>query len=268
MKRALAFILIIIALLGLFSCKGKEPVAAPDVYYTVSFTTTLLPYSVMAPASQSVKAGESASAPSFGVEPSGGYVLIWTADPVSLLPYDFTRPVEGDLLLYAAETPRTYRITYLTERGTVPAANPTSFTKETPTFSLAAVRLDYDEDFGYQFLDWSYYDDPNSAVSEIEQGGESDLILRAKITPIEYEVYYKEAGEGFDGAKTYLFGSTMSLESPSREGYVFTGWTIYMDASRTPVTTLTPEFVKQHRAALFRGSGNGIGLLANWEEEE
>ena len=268
MKRVLVLILIFIALLGLFSCKEKEPTPAPDVFYNVQFTTTLLPYSVMAPATQSVKAGEAATAPTLGAEARAGYVLIWTADPVTLVPYDFTRPVEGDLLLYAAEALRTYKITYLTERGTVPASNPTSFTKETPTFSLGDVRLDYDEDFGYRFLYWCHYDDPNVAVNEIEQGGESDLILRAKIVPVEYEVYYKEAGEEFAGAKTYAFGSTMSLETPLRKGFVFRGWTIYMDAERTPVTSLTAEFVKQHRTALFRGNGSGIGLLANWEEEE
>ena len=92
-------------------------------------------------------------------------------------------------------------------------------------------------------------------------------MICAKIVPVEYDVYYKEAGDEFAGARKYVYGSTMSLETPSRAGCVFRGWTIYMDAQRTPVTTLTPAFVKEHRTALFHGNGSGIGLLANWEEE-
>ena len=266
MKRVFYVILILLIVFGSVACKERRPESPAEIFYSVQFSTTLLPYAAETPVAQSLKAGECAAEPTFGATPSAGYVLIWTADPATLTPYDFTRAVERDLLLYAAETPRPYKITYLTERGTVPASNPTSFTKETPTFSLADVRLGYDEDFGYQFRNWCYYDDPDSVVTEIEQGREGDLVLRAKITPIAYDVYYKEAGDGFAGAKTYLYGDTMSLESPLREGYVFRGWTIYMDAGRTPVTTLTPEFLKAHRTALFHGNGSGIGLLANWEE--
>ena len=268
MKRALVLVLIILVLFGLFACKKSEPQPPADVFYSVQFTTTLLPYTATAPETQSVKAGECAAAPTFAVTPTAGYALIWTTDPAARSPYDFTAAVNGDLLLYAVETPRTYRVTYLTDRGTVPASNTTTFTKDTATFALKDVVLDYDLDFGYTFRYWSYFDDPDSVVTEIEQGTEGDVILRAHIETVRYDVYYKEAGDEFEGEKYYYYGDTMSLGTPLREGYTFLGWTIYMDSAHTPVTALTPDFVKAHKEALFHGNGSGIGLLANWEESE
>ena len=265
MKRLFVFLLILIGLTGLFSCKREQPAPPEEVFLSVSFSTTLLPYAAATPATQSVKAGECAEEPVLAAEPTAGYVVIWTSDPSSRTPYDFSRPVEGDLLLYAAETPRTYHVTYLTERGAVPASARTSFTKETPTFSLKEVQLDADEDFGYRFLYWSYFDDPSAVVNEIAQGTEGDVVLRAYIVPVTYDIYYKEAGDVSSLPKKYVYGEQVSLGVPLREGYRFIGWTIYADRQRTPVTTLDAAFVKAHRKALFRGNGSGIGLEANWE---
>ncbi|MBQ7712672.1 MAG: InlB B-repeat-containing protein [Clostridia bacterium] len=266
MKKVLSFLLILLALFGLFACKKDPEEIPPETTYTVSFDTSLLPYAAATPEAQTVRAGECAVMPTVSAEHTAGYVLIWTTDPAGRVPYDFSRAVTGDLLLYATEVPRTYRVTYLTERGTVPASAVTSFTMETPTFELPTVRLTGEDDFGYQFLYWSYFDDPDSVVYEIEQGTEGDVILFAVIEPVTYEIYYHEAGDVSSLPKQYVFGDTLSLVSPSGEGFL--GWTIYGDRDRTPVTELTPAFVREHESALFHGSGNGIGLLANWRESE
>ena len=266
MKRLFAILLLLVSLFCLCSCKKKQEDPPAETIYSVEFSVTLLPYAAVVPGTQSVKAGEKATEPAVSVTPSAGYVVIWTADPSARTPYDFNAAVEKDLLLYAVETPRAYRVTYLTERGTVPASNPTSFTKETETFALKAVTLDQlGADFGYEFLNWSYYDDPDSIVNEIPKGTEGDVILRAKISPIRYDVYYKECDLASD---TYLYGETKALPTPEREGSEFLGWTIYMDGAHTPVTALTPAFVKGNWMALFHGNGSGIGLEANWREKE
>ena len=267
MKKVLSFLLILLALFGLFACKEEpEGLPAEETAYTVSFDTSLLPYAASTPEAQTVRAGECAVMPTVSAEPTAGNVLIWTTDPATRVSYDFSAPVTGDLLLYATEIPRSYRVTYLTERGRVPASAVTSFTKETPTFELPTVLLTGDDDFGYRFLCWSYFDDPDSVVSEIEQGTEGDVILSAVIVPVTYEIYYHDAGDVSALPKQYVFGETLSLGAPSGEGFL--GWTIYMDRDRTPVTELTPAFVKEHEKALFYGSGNAIGLQANWEGEE
>ena len=266
MKRVLGLLLILLLLTGLFACKkkGNDPATEPEVFFEITFSTTLLPYDSTPPESVMVKKGDALLEPTLQTTPTAGNRVIWTQSSAQRTPYDFSAPVEGSFVLYAVEVPRNYTITYLLEIGTNSRKNPTTYSAASETITLVDPILP----LGYLFDKWSYFDDPDSVVTEIEQGTEGDVILRAKIVPIEYEVYYKEAGEGFTGARTYRFGDTMSLESPLRENLAFRGWTIYMDPQRTPVTTLTPEFVKQHKSALFHGNGSGIGLLANWEEEE
>ena len=263
----LVAILVAIALVGLFSCKQKKatPRAAT---YKVEFSTSLLPYTAEPPVTQTVKTGDRAVEPTTQFAHTAGYVVIWSTSHSAKVAYDFSRPVTQNLYLYAMEVPRSYTITYLwaPERNLSNGNNPTSFTKETPTISLVAPTLDPDKDFGYSFSCWSYADDPTSVVAEIPKGTDGDVILRANLKAINYKIYYKEA-ENNPNPTNYLFGTELSLKAPTREGYEFLGFTIYLDSDETPVTALTPEFVKTHAKALFYGNGNQIGLEAHWRKK-
>ena len=259
MKRLLALLLFLVLLFGLASCKEEMP-AEEDSYFTVTFVTTTLPYDAAAPESVRVKKGESVPRPALSVEATAGYVVIWTKDSTKKTAYDFSAEVKEDLTLYAVEVPREYTVTYLMEKGKNSADNPTTFTMATDTIYLAKPTMP----FGYRFVKWAYYDDPDSVVEVIEKGTEGDVVLRAVYAPVEYIITYFEGGDVNPNPQTYTFGSTLSLESPSREGYVFRGYTIKGDSDNTPVTTLTEEFVLAHRAALFHENGT-ISLFANWE---
>lgn len=262
MKKLLGVFLLIALLLGVCSCNDTEPHGEAEVFFTVTYITSQLPYDVTPPADAEVKEGERAEAPTLDAAPTAGYVVIWTMDLTKKTAYDFSAAVEGDLTLYAVEVPRTYQVTYLVEHCRNVKTNPTTFTKETETIYLQDAYCD----FGYKFIKWAYYDDPESEVPSIEKGTEGDVVLRAVVTPADYEITYLEEGEN-PNPKTYRFGDALSLESPSRDGYRFCGYTIGGDADNTPVpTTLTADFVLANQEKLFKLNGT-ICLQANWEAE-
>ena len=261
MKRLFCLFLTLLLLTALFACKRTEK-PAEDPLLEVSFSTTLLSYAATPPASVSVKKGEKVPAPTLDAEPTAGYVVIWTKSASTKKEYDFSASVEESFTLYALEIPRTYSVRYLVENGKN-ISNPTSFTKESDTITLAAPGTD----FGYHFLKWCYFDDPDSTVTEIPSGTEGDVVLRAVIEPVNYTIRYDDGGDENPNPTTYVFGTTLPLQSPSKAGHTFLGYTIHLDRNETPVTTLTPEFVSG-TPALFRANGVDIYLHANWEEQK
>ena len=260
MKRLFASLLLLVLLFGLFSCKDRNK-PAEDIFYQVEFSTSNLPYEAAPPEKVTVKAGESIAAPEFSVEPTAGYVVIWTRDVLSKTPYDFSATVSENFILYAVEVPRSYRITYLIEKGRNDSRNPTSFTKATEELTLYAPTVP----FGYRFLKWAYFDDPDSEVESIAQGTEEDIVLRAVTEPVTYTVRYADAGDVNPNPTVYVFGETLTLQTPRKADSEFRGYTIKSDPAATPVTELTAEFVLQHKDALFYENGSDIYLQANWE---
>ena len=260
---AAALALVFSAAVCFVSCKQKKKDLKEEVY-TISFSTAYLTSSALAPASQKVKRGEAAELPDARYEVRAGYVVVWARDGLSPSAYDFSAPVTESFTLYAVEVPKSYKITYLLEMGKNVKANPTIYDKTSDIILSNAVAP-----FGYKFVKWSYYDDPESVVTRIEKGTEGDLVLRAVFTPVRYGVLYV----GLEGAEnpnadTYLFGEEMPLESPLREGYRFLGFTINGQAGGAVVERLTPTFVEENQTALFRTNGSHIALYANWEEAE
>ena len=259
MKRLVAILLLIVLALCFFSCKRRNNVEA-DVFYEVTFNTVAFPEETP-PQAVTVKKGETVEKPVFNAEPSAGYVIVWTKDTATNAVYDFSAPVTESFTLYAVEVPRSYTITYLLEKGTNNAGNPTTFTKATESILLKAPVMP----FGYTFVRWAKYDDPDSTVTEIPQGTETDVILRAVFNPVTYVVTYYNAGDTNPNPTSYEFGTTLNLTSPQKGNHRFLGYTIKSDPNKTPVTALTAEFILAHRTALFYENGT-ISLEANWEE--
>ncbi len=260
MKRVVVLLLLFVLTFGLFSCKKAKP--AEDVFYTVEFNTLSLPVESTAPAALSVKEGEVVTKPEFSAPATAGYVVVWTKDPLTKVVYDFSSPVTESFVLYAVEIPKNYSIIYLTERGANDSRNPTTYSKATETFSLYEPVMP----FGYRFIKWAYFDDPESAVVCVEKGTEGDIVLRAVMKAVTYDVKYVDGGDVNPNPTTYLFGTELSLESPSKEGYRFLGYTITDDRNNTPVTALDPTFVEANRVTLFYENGVTISLKANWEK--
>ena len=123
----------------------------------------------------------------------------------------------GNLSFTASWTPIAYNITYALGGGVNPAANPATYTVETPTFTLAApTRL------GYAFTGWT------PADATIELGSHGDLTYTANWTPIVYPITYVMNGGANPAANpaTYTVESpAITLAAPTQAGYVFLGWT-------------------------------------------
>ena len=263
MKRVLGVLMILLLLTGLFACKkkGKEPAAEEAVLFEVTFSTTLLPYDSTPPESVTVKKGESVSEPTLQTTPTAGNRVIWTQSTSERTPYDFSSPVEKNFVLYAVEVPRDYKITYLLEIGTNSSKNPATYSAASETITLVDPILP----LGYRFDKWSYFDDPDSRVTEIPQGSEGDIVLRAVWHKREFKILYYEEGEVNPNPTSYLFGEDLSLESPSRAGYRFTGFVCHGDR-KLAVEEITSEFLLAHWNSLLE-NGIDIVLLATWEVE-
>lgn len=263
MKRFVAILLLIVLALCLFSCKKKNQ-PQQDVFYQVTFNTVAFPTATQ-PEAVTVKEGEAVARPAFDGVASAGNVVAWTKDTATNEVYDFSAPVTESFTLYAVEVPKTYKIIYLLDHGVNSSANPTTYSAASETIVLQPPV--YTSHFGYKFIKWAPDTDASSKVEEIPQGTEGDIVLRAVFEPVEYNVCYEDAGDTNPNPTKYLFGTTVTLQDPSKNDHRFLGYTIKWD-SGTAVTALTPEFVEAHQEALYHENGVDIYLKANWERLE
>ena len=266
MKKALALfaaiLLLFSAAICFFSCKDKKGDLKDEVY-TVSFSTAYLSSSAFAPDPVKVKRGDLLQKPSASYDAKAGYEVVWARDGLDPYAYDFSSPVTESFTLYAVEIPKKYSIRYLLQMGRNASENPSSYDK-TSEFNFAKAIAP----FGWKFVKWSYFDDPESTVTRIEKGTEGSIVLRAVFEPVRYEVLYI----GLEDAENpnpafYVYGETLALQDPSREGARFLGFSI-TGATGEYVRSLTPSFVEAHQKELFKVNGSSIALFANWEERE
>ena len=153
-----------------------------------------------------------------------------------------------------------YVITYILNGGTA-TGNPTSYTDTTDTFSLNAPTRE-----GYTFIGWSGSngDIPQLSVSVEKFKAEKDLTYIAnwskndELTPSPrtYTITYDlEGGTVTGNPATYTNETdTFTLHNPTKNGYIFTGWT--WDVQTIPQTTVTIE----------KGSTGNKEYTANWQK--
>ena len=123
----------------------------------------------------------------------------------------------GNKEFTASWTAIDYSITYDLAGGVNDAANPSSYTIETPTFSLNNPTREF-----YTFAGWTPSD------TTIEQGSMGNLSFTASWTPIAYNITYVLGGGANPAANpaTYTVESpAITLAAPTQAGYVFLGWT-------------------------------------------
>jgi len=254
----MALICMVTALFVLASCEG----GSESVSYTVHFDVSHLSYAVTVPADLTVAAGETVTAPALNGESAAGLETIWTTEPTAPTRYDFTKAVAADLTLYAVEVPKTYKIVYLVEeeKGQNSAQNPATYDG-----SKAVTLADPIAAFGYRFVKWSYFDDQESAVTNIAAGSKGDVILRAVFAPRVYAMIYSDVNGAVNtNPASYTFGDRITLADLSLDGNEFIGFTARYGQSLV-VTEITPEFLEAHHDELING---GICLRANWRDEE
>ena len=141
----------------------------------------------------------------------------------------------GDCEVWAKWVADTFDITYTLNGGTNAGANPATYTIETATITLADATKE-----GYTFDGWFSDAGLTTKVTTIALGSFGDITLYAGWTPIDYDITY-ELNDGVNGdnpAKYNIETPEITLDAPTKDGYVFDGWYGTADFSGDAVTTI------------------------------
>ena len=147
-----------------------------------------------------------------------------------------TMPNEN-LTLYAKWKADQYKIVYYLDGGTNNYINPRYYTIETETINLKDPTK-VEAVFG------GWYTEPEfiNKVDQIEKGSIGDITLYAKFTMNKYTLTFETNGGTSIEQVTADYGTLISIENPTKEGYIFDGW--YKDESFTTqyvITTMPHE---------------------------
>ena len=166
----------------------------------------------------------------------GGYTFGgWYSDVAFTTPVtEIVAGTTGVQTFHAKWTATPYTITYELDGGTNSMDNPTSYTIESNTIPLMTPTRE-----GYTFGGW--YSDVafTTPVTEIVAGTTGVQTFHAKWMGTSYTITYELNGgtHHVDNPRTYTVESSITLISPTRDGYTFGGW--YSDvAFTTPVTEI------------------------------
>ena len=133
-----------------------------------------------------------------------------------------TKGSTGNLAYTATWTPTVYNIVYTMNDGTATPANPTTYTIETPTFTLTNPTKT-----GHTFKGWK-----QNGVGEammkvtITQGSTGHLDYTATWQVNKYTITFDSNGGSAVDAITQDYGTTVTAPAaPTKTGYDFAGWT-------------------------------------------
>jgi uncharacterized repeat protein (TIGR02543 family) len=162
----------------------------------------------------------------------------------------------GTKEFWAKWVPIIYDIAYVLNGGTN-AENPTNYTIETATITLAASTKR-----GYIFGGW--YDNEQfsgNALTSIAIGSFGDKTLYARWTAIVYDIaYVLDGGTNAENPVTYTIEGAVTLAAPTREGYTFGGWYETADFSGDAVTGIAADSVG-NKMLYARWTKNGNPLV-------
>jgi uncharacterized repeat protein (TIGR02543 family) len=158
--------------------------------------------------------------------------------------------------LYAQWTVITYTITYDLWGGTNAAANPTSYTIESPDITLAPPTR-----AGYTFEGWNCSDDFgwHPGVAGIPAGSTGNKTFSTQWMPITYTVQYNPNGGTGGSSETHTYGMPQYIGwNVVRDGYTFAGWNTRADGGGTSYTQ------GQSVSNLASTQGAVVTLYAQW----
>lgn len=143
---------------------------------------------------------------------------------------------KGDTILYARWEPITYSIVYRLNGGANSSQNPANYTIESNIISLQSASK-----HGYTFEGWFTDENLTQTATSIPTGSTGDKIFYAKWMLGTYAIdYVLNGGENSpqNPANYTIQTSTITLRSPSKQGYTFGGW--FADENYTqPVTSIS-----------------------------
>lgn len=197
-----------------------------------------------APASQTVKKGETASDP--GSLAATGYTFDgWRKDGAS---YDFSTPVTGGITLTAKWTANTYTVTFV-PNGDGGSVNPES---KTITYDSPYGELPAPTRGGYTFAGWFTDESGGTQVeSATTVKTADDHNLYAHWEAKKYTVKFDANGGTVSSAtKEVTYGSEYGdLPTPVRMGYAFGGW--FTDESGGSEVTGTTKVMRVASHTLY-----------------
>ena len=163
-----------------------------------------------------------------------------------------------DITLAATFSAITYNITYNLNGGTNPVspAPASTYTIESSTITLPTPTKDY-----YDFAGWYGNSDLSTGgvQTTIAAGSTGDKPYWAKWTPTEYNITYnnmEDATNPVANPATYTIETaTITLQTPTKDGYEFGGWFTDDGVWESEVTTIA------------LGSHGDVTLYAKWTAE-
>ena len=158
----------------------------------------------------------------------------------------------GDITLWAKWTLANYNITYNLNGGEFSSDNPKNYTIESGDITLSAPTKR-----GYTFVGWMGTDINDTAISvTIRNNSTGDRTYTAVWEIVDYSIIYNLNG-GTNAAenpeKYNVASTTITLENPTKLGYVFGGWYTSNDYNDDERVKVIPN-----------GSIGNIELFAKW----
>ena len=141
---------------------------------------------------------------------------------------------DGNGRLVANYTPKTYTIDYVLNGGSVSTSNPTEYTIESDTIVLNNPTKE-----GFTFTGWTGTDLTNpSTVVTIPQGSIGNRQYTANFSINSYALTVDPNGGEYNSSFNPIsitndFGTILTLDTPTRIGYSFAGWTLTGSGSLT-----------------------------------
>lgn len=158
----------------------------------------------------------------------------------------------GDITLWAKWTLANYNITYNLNGGEFTSDNPKNYTIESGDITLNAPTKR-----GYRFVGWMGTDITGTVISvTIRNNSTGDRTYTAVWEIVDYSIIYNLNG-GTNAAenpeKYNVASATITLENPTKLGYVFGGWYTSNDYNDNERVKVIPN-----------GSIGNIELFAKW----
>ena len=159
----------------------------------------------------------------------------------------------GERSYVATWTPITYNVTYDLAGGAVATPNPATYNIETAAFALTNPTRE-----GYTFAGWTGTDlGAATATVTVAKGSMGNRTYTATWTPVTYTITYDLAGGTVSTANPTSYNietAAFTLNNPTREHYLFAGWT------GTDLTSATEE------VSVAKGSTGNRSYTATWTE--
>ena len=265
MKKNLFGLLLSVAMLA--SCNHKNPESSSQPSSVTSSSSTSVESSssskveekvtvtfdadngvLKGPASLSVNKGDKITQSQIPTASKDKHAFRFWAKRGETTAFDFNTVITDNLELVAIYQADTFTITYEGLKDSETHNNRTSYSSDTPTFTLQKPAFNRE---GYEFDSW--LDEEGMPISSVIQGSTGNRRFTASFKVINYTITYS----GLEGATNSnsnptsynVEKETFMLSNPSRSGYTFTGWTL----NGLKVTSIS------------KGTTGNLTLTATWD---